>query len=216
LNELEVNDWVAEKIKKYGAEPSYLEEEVKFPGVICVSVGSELVHSPPTGYVLEEGDKVSYDLTIKYKGMHTDSAFTMIVGRAPRGAEKQLLSVTEKSLYAGIEVVKPGARIGDISAAVEAVLSAGKLGIIREYVGHYIGTSMHMLPNVPNYGTKGTGEMLRAGDTLCIEPMSSLGKERTFVDGDGWTVSMRDGSLCAHFEHTVLVTDDGYEILTRQ
>jgi methionyl aminopeptidase len=214
LNELEINDLVAEKIKKYGAKASYLEEEVKFPGVVCISVNQELVHSPPVDYVLEEGDKVSYDLTIKYKGMHTDSAFTMIVGRELKGAEKQLLTVTEKSLYAGVEAVKPGARIGDISAAVEAVLSTGRLGIVREYVGHGIGVRMHMLPNVPNYGTRGTGEMLKVGDTICIEPMASLGKEKTFVDDDGWTVSMKDGSLCAHFEHTVLVTDDGYEILT--
>jgi methionyl aminopeptidase len=215
LNELEVNDWVARKIKEYGAEASYLEEEVKFPGVICISVNQELVHSPPVDRVLEEGDKVSYDLTIKYQGMHTDSAFTMIVGREPKGAEKQLLNVTEKSLYAGIEVVKPGARVGDIGAAVEKVLSAGKLGIIRDYVGHGIGVSMHMPPNIPNYGIKGTGEMLAVGDTICIEPMSSLGKEKTFIDSDGWTVSMKDSSLCAHFEHTVLVADNGYEILTK-
>jgi methionyl aminopeptidase len=214
LNELEINDWVANKITKYGATASYLEDEVVFPGVICISVNQELVHSPPVDYVLEEGDLVSYDLTIKYKGMHTDSAFTMVVGREPRGAEKQLLSVTERSLYAGIEVVKPGARVGDIGATVEEVLSAGKLGIVRDYVGHGIGASMHMAPNIPNYGVRGTGAMLQAGDTICIEPMASLGKEKTFVDSDGWTVSMKDGSLCAHFEHTVLVTDDGYEILT--
>ena len=214
LNELEINDWVADRIKRYGASASYLEDSVRFPGVICISVNQELVHSPPTDYALEEGDKVSYDLTIKYKGMHVDSAFTMIVGREPKGAEKQLLTTTERSLYAGIETVKPGARIGDIGAAVEAVLSAGKLGIIRDYVGHGIGEEIHMPPNIPNYGVQGTGEALSAGDTICIEPMASLGKEKTFVDSDGWTVSMKDGSLCAHFEHTVLVTDDGYEILT--
>ncbi|GHU09660.1 methionine aminopeptidase [Alphaproteobacteria bacterium] len=215
LNELEINDWVAKKITGYGATASYLEDEVAFPGVICISVNQELVHSPPTDYVLEEGDVVSYDLTITYHGMHTDSAFTMIVGREPKGVEKQLLSTTERSLYAGIEVLKPGTRIGDIGAAVEAVLNAGKLGIVREYVGHGIGVEMHMDPSVPNYGTKGTGGVLSAGDTICIEPMASLGKEKTFIEDDGWTVSMKDGSLSAHFEHTVLVTSDGYEILTK-
>jgi methionyl aminopeptidase len=215
LNELEIDAWVAAKIHEYGATPTYKDPDVNFPGVICISVNDELVHSPPADYDLETGDKVSFDLTITYKGMKVDSAFTMIVGEPAKGAVKHLLATTEDSLYAGINVLKNGVKTGDIGAAVEKVLNAGKLGIIREYVGHGIGAEMHMPPNIPNYGTAGTGVVLKTGDTICIEPMASLGKEPTYVTDDGWTVAMKDGSLCAHFEHTVLITDDGYEILTQ-
>jgi methionyl aminopeptidase len=215
MNELAINDWVEQKIREYGATPSYLELKENFPGVICISVNDELVHSPPADYDLETGDKVSFDLTITYKGMKVDSAFTMVVGISPKGALKHLLNATEESLYAGIDVVKNGVKTGDIGAAVEKVLKANKLGIIRNYCGHGIGTEIHMPPNIPNYGTPGTGKMLKTGDTICIEPMASLGKEATYVTDDKWTVAMKDGSLCAHFEHTVLVTNDGYEILTQ-
>ena len=214
LNELDINTWVHQKILSYGAIPTYLSPKVNFPGVICISVNEELVHSIPKDHVLELGDKVSYDLTITYKGMHTDSAFTMIVGEEPVGATKHLLSVTENSLYAGIEVLRDGVRTGDIGFAVERVLSSGKLGIIRDYIGHGIGIDMHMPPDIPNYGHKNRGVLLQTGDTVCIEPMATLGKERTTVGPDGWTVLMADGSLCAHFEHTVLITPTGYEILT--
>ncbi|MCL2869413.1 type I methionyl aminopeptidase [Candidatus Saccharibacteria bacterium] len=215
LNELDINAWVDRKIREYGATPTYKEPDVDFPGVICICVNDELVHSPPTDYDLETGDIVSFDLTITYKGMKTDSAFTMMVGEKPKGAAKHLLDVTEKSLYAGISVVKDGVTTGDIGAAVEKVLKAGKLGIIRNYCGHGIGKKMHMPPNITNYGTPGRGEILKSGDTICIEPMASLGKEANYITDDGWTVAMKDGSLCAHCEHTVLVTNNGYEILTQ-
>ena len=163
------------------------------------------------------GDKVSYDLVIKYHGYYVDSAFTMIVGGKPTAAQKHLLSFTESALYEGIEQVKPGAKLGDIGYAVEKQLEKGKLGVIRNYVGHGIGSSMHMPPEVPNYGKKGHGQELKVGDTICIEPMSSLGKPDNIVveDDDGWTVCLKDGSLGCHFEHTVLVTENGYEILTQ-
>jgi methionyl aminopeptidase len=141
----------------------------------------------------------------------------MIIGK-PTSAQKHLLSYTESSLYEGIAQVKAGAKLGDIGAAVEKVLEKGKLGVIRNYVGHGIGKKMHMEPEVPNSGKKGHGYELKAGDTICIEPMSSLGKPDTVVvedDDDGWTVCLRDGSLGCHFEHTILVTEDGYEILTQ-
>ena len=216
MSELDVNDYVAGRIKDFGAEATYLTEEVKFPGVICVSTNEQLVHSPPTDYVFEKGDVVSFDLVISYRGMKTDSAFTMVIDEKPTGAKKHLLSATEQSLYAGIDAISgDGTRVGDISAAVEAVLKKAKLGIIRELVGHGVGLEMHMAPEVPNYGTRGTGVVLHAGDTIAVEPMASLGGEKIVTEDDGWTISMKDGSLGAHFEHTVLITETGAEILTK-
>lgn len=215
MSELDVNDYVAGRIKDFGAEATYLTDEVKFPGVICVSTNEQLVHSPPTDYVFEVGDVVSFDLVIAYQGMKTDSAFTMVVGEEPKGATKHLLRATEQSLYAGIDAIHgAGTRVGDISAAIEAVLAKAKLGIIRELVGHGVGLEMHMPPEVPNWGRRGSGPVLQAGDTIAIEPMAALGGEAIITEDDGWTISMKDGSLGAHFEHTVLVTEQGAEILT--
>lgn len=216
MSELDVNEYVAARIKDFGAEATYLTEEVKFPGVICVSTNEQLVHSPPTEYVFQKGDVVSFDLVIGYRGMKTDSAFTMVVDEKPAGAKKHLLKATEQSLYAGIDAISGDeTRVGDISAAIEAVLRKAKLGIIRELVGHGVGLEMHMAPEIPNYGRRGTGPVLHTGDTIAIEPMASLGGEKIITDDDGWTISMKDGSLGAHFEHTVLITETGAEILTR-
>lgn len=216
MSELDVNDFVTKRIKDFGAEATYLTEEVKFPGVICISTNEQLVHSPPTDYVFEKGDVVSFDLVISYRDMKTDSAFTMVVDENPRGAKKHLLRETENSLYAGIDAISgDGTRVGDISAAIESVLKKAKLGIVRELVGHGVGLKMHMSPEIPNYGTKGTGVVLHAGDTIAIEPMASLGGEKIITDTDGWTISMKDGSLGAHFEHTVLITENGAEIITK-
>lgn len=212
----EVDKWVERKILSYGAGIAYYEPEVNFPGSICISVNNELIHGIPKDIPFEEGDKISYDLVIKYHGYYVDSAITMILGK-PTAAQKHLLSYTESSLYEGIEQVKPGAKLGDIGFAVEKTLKKGKLGVIRDYVGHGIGEKMHMPPEVPNYGKKGQGLVLQPGDTICIEPMSSLGKPDTVVveDDDGWTVCLKDGSIGCHCEHTVLVTEDGYEIITQ-
>lgn len=147
--------------------------------------------------------------------MKTDSAFTMVVGGKPNGAQKHLLQATEQSLYAGIDAIKGPVRVGDIGAAVEKVLKEAKVGIIRELVGHGVGHEMHEDPEVPNYGRKGTGPLLTPGDTIAIEPMATLGGEKIAVDDDGWTINTWDGSLAAHFEHTVLITEDGAEILTQ-
>lgn len=213
---LEADAWVAGEIVRLGAEATYKTSEVGFPNVICISVNDAVVHGVPTDEPFEKGDVVGFDLVIAYKGMKTDSAFTTVIGEAPSGAVKHLISQTERSLHAGIDAIKgDGTHIGDISAAVESVLAGAKLGIVRELVGHGVGLEMHMPPEVPNYGMKGTGPVLRAGDTIAIEPMASLGDER--VRGpleDNWTYATRDGSLSAHFEHTVLITQDGAEILT--
>lgn len=215
MTELDIDAYVAKQIKQYGAVATYKTPEVNFPNVICISTNDEIVHSIPTEYVLEKGDVISFDLVITYKDMKTDSAFTMVVDEQPTGVKKHLLNVTERSLYAGIDAIKGATYTGDIGAAIEKVLSDGKLGIIRELVGHGIGTEMHMPPDIPNYGRKGTGALLKPGDTIAIEPMATLGKERIKTDRDGWTIRTADGSLAAHFEHTVLVTENGAEILTQ-
>lgn len=214
ISELELDAWVEKEIKKHGAIATYKTSEVNFPNSICISTNDEIVHGIPTDYILEEGDVVSFDLVITYKGMKTDSAFTMIVDEKPSGIKKHLLSVTERSLYAGIDAIRGTTHTGDIGAAIEKVLNDGKLGIVRELVGHGVGEEMHMPPEIPNYGKKRTGVLLKPGDTIAIEPMAMLGKEKIKHDRDGWTIRTADGSLAAHFEHTVLVTDTGVEILT--
>jgi methionyl aminopeptidase len=214
---LDVDSWVAGEITRLGATATYKEPVPNFPNVICISVNDAIVHGVPTDYPFEKGDVVGFDLVITYKGMKTDSAFTMVIGEEPSGAVKHLLTSTERSLYASIDAIKGrGTYTGDIGAAVEKVLHDGKLGIIRELVGHGVGLEMHMGPDVPNYGAKGKGILLQPGDTIAIEPMATLGGERIISDADdGWTISTRDGSLAAHFEHTVLITEDGAEILTQ-
>ncbi len=214
MSELDADRWVAAEIKKLGAEATYKTSEVNFPATICISTNEEIVHSIPTDYIFEKGDVVSFDLVIAYKGMKTDSAFTMVIDEKPAGVKKHLLSFTERSLYAGIDAIKGPVYTGDIGAAIEKVLSEGRLGIIRELVGHGVGIEMHMPPDIPNYGRMGTGVLLKPGDTIAIEPMATLGGEKIKQGNDGWTISTRDGSLAAHFEHTILITETGAEILT--
>lgn len=207
---------VAREITAHGATATYKEPAVNFPGVICISVNDEVVHGIPGDEPFQKGDVVGFDLVITYKGMKTDSAFSMVVGEEPKGAVKVLMSATERSLYAGIDAIHGrGTRTGDIGAAVEAILNNAHLGIVRDLVGHGVGIEMHMEPDVPNYGRMGTGDVLIPGDTIAIEPMAMLGGERVVTDSDGWTIRTRDGSLAAHFEHTVLITETGCEILTQ-
>lgn len=211
----ELDAWVAREITRRGAVATYKTSEVNFPAVICISLNEEIVHGIPSEVSFETGDIVSFDLVIEYQGMKTDSAFTMVVGESAKGAVKHLLSYTERSLYAAIDAIKGPVHTGDIGAAVEKVLLAGKLGVVRELVGHGVGQQMHMAPEIPNYGRAGSGVLLRPGDTIAIEPMATLGGEKIITENDGWTISTRDGSLSAHFEHTVLITEDGAEILTQ-
>jgi methionyl aminopeptidase len=215
VSERELDAWVDSEVKRLGATPTYHTSEVNFPGAICISVNDEIVHGVPTDYVLEKGDVVGFDLVITYKGMMTDAAFTMVVDEEPTGAVKNLLNTTERSLYAGINAIHGPVYTGDIGAAIEKVLRDGKVGIIRDLVGHGVGLGMHMPPELPNYGRKGTGVLLRPGDTIAMEPMATLGKDRIRTEEDGWTISTADGSLAAHFEHTVLITETGAEILTQ-
>ena len=215
VSEKELDAWVDKEIKARGAIATYKTDEVKFPAAICISTNEQIVHSIPSDYVLQDGDVVSFDLVITYKNMKTDSAFTMMVGDKPNGVKKHLIKATEQSLYAGIDAIKGPVRIGDISAAIQKVLKDAKLGIVRELVGHGIGHEMHDGIEIPNYGKKGTMGLLTPGDTIAIEPMATLGREKIMQEDDGWTLSTKDGSLAAHFEHTVLITEDGAEILTR-
>jgi methionyl aminopeptidase len=209
---LEINDWVSKKIVQAGATATYTQEAPTFPGVICISVNHALIHGVPTPEPLELGDKVSFDLTITYQGMCVDSAFTMIVGRAPDARERHLLLSTEQAFRAGVKNLKAGSQVGDIGAHVAAVLKQAKLGNVTDYVGHGIGSSMHEAPEVPNVGRAGTGPFLAAGQTICIEPMVSLGRPKTKIADDGWTVLLN--TLGCHYEHTVLITETGHEILT--
>lgn len=216
MSGLDVDRLVETEIKRLGAGATYKTSEVGFPNVICVSVNDAIVHGVPTNVPFEIGDVVGFDLVITYNGMKTDAAFTTVIGEQPSGAVKHLLNATERSLYAGIDAIKgEGTRTGDIGAAIEKVLAGAKLGIIRDLVGHGVGHEMHMSPEVPNYGLAGTGTLLQLGDTIAIEPMATLGGDAVMTDADDkWTISTKDGSLAAHFEHTVLITENGAEILT--
>lgn len=216
ISELDVDRFVEQKISEYGATATYKTNEVNFPGVVCISTNDEIVHGVPTDYVFERGDVVSFDLVVTYGGMKADSAFTMVVDEPPKGVVKHLLAATERSLYAAVDAIKGPVYTGDIAAAVEKTLSDAKLGIVRELVGHGVGLKMHMPPDIPNYGRKGTGVLLQPGDTVAIEPMATLGGEKIKALDDDWTISTRDGSIAAHFEHTVLITEHGAEILTQK
>ena len=211
----ELDAWVRKEIVKRGATVAYDDLEEKFPGAICISVNDELVHGAPNSdYALEDGDKVSFDLVIGYKGYYTDAAFTTVIGKGS-AAVRNLIKATEQSLWAGIAEVAPGVALGTVGHAVEVVLRKNHLGVVENYIGHGIGKSMHESPEVPNYGKPGRGYILKPGDCICIEPMSSLGKAYNHVDKDsGWTVILNDGSIACHCEHTILVTESGHEVLT--
>jgi methionyl aminopeptidase len=206
-------DRIAEKvIRGYGAVPSFKGYN-GFPGSICTSVNDELVHGIPGNRKLKEGDIISIDIGACYDGYHGDSAWTYPVGQISPEA-RRLLEVTEEALYKGLEKALPGNRIGDISHAVQQVAENAGFSIVREYVGHGIGQGLHEEPTVPNYGLPGKGPRLKPGMTIAVEPMVNQGERHVKVLPDNWTVVTKDGSLCAHFEHTIAITEEGYEILT--
>jgi len=186
-----------------------------FPAVLCTSVNSEVVHGIPSPKrVLKDGDIVSIDCGVIIDGFYSDAAVTYAVG-IPSAATKKLLDVTNASLYKAIEQAQVGGRLGDISAAVQEMCEAEGFGVVREFVGHGIGRAMHEDPQVPNFGTRGKGPRLKAGMVLAIEPMINAGGPEVKVLPDGWTTVTLDGSLSAHFEHTVAITKDGPLVLTR-
>ncbi|WP_336790773.1 type I methionyl aminopeptidase [Paenibacillus sp. MMO-177] len=200
-------------IRSQGAEPSFKGYN-GFPASICASVNDELVHGFPGPRKLNEGDIISIDIGAQYKGYHGDSAWTYPVGNVSDEV-KRLLEVTEESLYAGINLIRPDVRLFTISHAVQQVAEAAGFSIVREFVGHGIGKDLHEEPQIPNYGIPDRGPRLKPGMVLCIEPMVNIGERYVRTLEDNWTVVTEDGSWCAHFEHTVAVTEDGFEILTK-
>lgn len=207
-------DRIADKyIRSQGALPSFKDYN-GFPYSICASVNEELVHGFPSKRKLNEGDIISLDIGAQYRGFHGDSAWTYPVGEISDEAKK-LLEVTEGSLFAGLELVKPDVRLYTISHAIQQHIENAGFSVVREYVGHGVGADLHEEPQIPNYGTPDRGPRLKPGMVLAIEPMVNVGKRYVRTLEDNWTVVTVDGSLCAHFEHTVAVTPDGMEILTK-
>ena len=199
-------------ITSLDATPSFLNYD-GFPGSICTSINEEVVHGIPSNRKLKDGDIIGIDIGACYKGYHGDSAWSYQVGSVSR-EKAYLLEHTEKALFEGLKQVKPGNRIGDISSAIEEYATSHNLGVVRELVGHGIGTNVHEKPDVPNFGKKGTGPILKEGMTIAIEPMLNLGTRKIYLLEDDWTIITQDGKPSAHFEHTVVVTKDGYQILT--
>lgn len=199
-------------IKSQYATPSFKGYE-GFPTALCISINSEVVHGFPSDRVLKNGDIISIDIGACYKGYHGDSAWTYTVGEVDQ-EKKYLMEHTKKSLFIGLEQIKPGNRVGDIGAAIEEYATKHHLGVIKELCGHGVGTSIHEDPEVPNYGIKNTGPRLKEGMVIAVEPMLTAGSPKIFVHDNNWTIDTEDGRPSAHFEHTVAVTADGYEILT--
>lgn len=207
-------DTIARKfIESKGASPSFLGYH-GYPASICASVNDEIVHGIPGSRVLKDGDIISIDLGAKYKGYHGDNAKTYAVGTITAEA-KRLIRVTEESFYAGMYAFEAGQRLCAISAAVQKTAESAGFSVVRELVGHGIGQEMHEDPNVPNFVSFSKGPRLEAGMVLAIEPMINYGAKETVTRPDGWTVCTRDGSLSAHYEHTVALTEHGPEILTK-
>ena len=208
-------DQLAEKfIIKSGATPSF-KNLYGFPGSICISINEEVVHGIPGTRKLKNGDIVTLDIGACYKGYHGDSAWTYAVGEIS-DEKAELMKKTEEALFEGLSVIKEGAHIGDIGAAVEAYALKHNLGVVKELTGHGIGSSVHEDPDIPNYGKKGIGPVLKAGMTIAVEPMLNLGTADVFILDDDWTIITADDLPSAHYEHTVLVTKDGYTILTKR
>lgn len=210
----ELNELAKEYIISRDATPAF-ENYNGYPKAICTSVNEQVVHGIPGGYKLKEGDIISIDIGVCYKGYYGDSAHTYPVGTID-DEKKYLLEHTEKSLYEGLNHIRPDARLGDVSNAIEQYANSHHLGIVRELVGHGVGTNLHEDPDIPNYGKAGIGPILKPGMVLAIEPMLNLGSREVILGDDDWTVSTYDNSPSAHFEHTVLVTEDGYKILTKR
>jgi methionyl aminopeptidase len=207
----ELDRIAVEEIRGRGAKPAFLNYR-GFPRTICTSVNDEVVHGIPAKRSLKDGDIVGIDCGAVVEGYYGDAARTVAVGRID-AAREQLLEVTREALHAGIAAARPGGRVSDIGAAVEALAVTHGYGVVREFVGHGVGTALHEEPQVPNYGPAGRGSRLAPGMVIAIEPMFNLGRGEVSVDADGWTVRTRDRSVSAHFEHTIAIGTDGPVIL---
>lgn len=214
ITTLELDKLAEDYIISRGASPSFKGYD-GFPGTVCASINNEVVHGIPSGRTLKEGDIITLDIGACWKGYHGDSAWTYAVGEID-DKKKYLLEHTRKSLFKGLEAIHDGCHVGDIGYAVSKYANEHGLGVVRELVGHGVGTDVHEEPDVPNYGARGTGPVLKEGMVIAVEPMLNLGSRKVYILEDGWTIITADGKPSAHFEHTVLVTKDGYEILTRR
>lgn len=209
----ELDEWAEAMCRGRNVSPAFKGYR-GYPRSVCISVNEEIVHGIPGGRRIKSGDLVSLDFGVKYQGYYGDAALTVAVGEVTPKA-RGLMEATEKALYAGIEQARVGKRLTDISHAVQTLVEEAGFGVIREFVGHGIGRSLHEDPQIPNFGPPGRGPVLQAGMTLAIEPMTSMGAWQVRILKDGWTAVTQDGSLAAHFEHTVAVTENGPLILSR-
>lgn len=215
MSTLDLSKIAENELQALGGEPAFKGYQ-GFPEVLCVSVNDEVVHGIPlSDRIIKDGDIVGLDFGVTYKGMITDAAISVIAGKAKQQGHTRLVERTEQALVVGIGAVHDKVRTGDIGAAIEGYLKQYKYGIVRDLVGHGVGHEVHEDPNIPNYGRTNTGPWLEAGMTIAIEPMVTLGAEKVYIDEDHWTVLTADHSWSAHFEHTVLITKDGAEILTK-
>lgn len=203
----------ARVLEERGCKSSFLGYHGTYPATLCLSPNDVIVHGIPSNHRLEEGDILSVDAGAIFEGFHGDAAFTMAIGAVSAEAQ-DLIEVTEEALWVGVHQVRKGNHLGDIGGSIQEFGTSHGYGVVEEYVGHGIGRQMHEEPQVPNYGRRGQGLRLRTGMALCIEPMFNLGSRDTSVDPDGWTVRTRDGSLSAHWEHTVCLTPDGPQVFT--
>ena len=199
-------------IRNHDCTPSFKGYE-GFPAAVCCSVNDEVVHGFPSDRKLKNGDIVTFDIGACYKGYHGDSGWTYKVGEVSEDLE-YIMEHTEKALFVGLEQIKPGNRVGDIGYAIEKYAKEHNLGVVKELCGHGVGTDVHEDPDVPNYGIPNTGPRLKVGMVIAVEPMLTLGRPDIYVDDNDWTIITEDHSPSAHYEHTVVVTQDGYEILT--
>ncbi len=212
VSTLQIDKIARQVIEKRGARSNFLNYH-GFPAVICTSPNNMIVHGIPSDYEVKEGDILSIDCGAIIEGYHGDAAYTMAVGEVSTLASR-LISVTEKSLHAGIAMMQPGNRLHDIGREVQSIAEAAGFSVVRKYVGHAIGTAMHEEPQVPNYWPGTPGPKLKIGNVFAVEPMVNVGTPDTIELDDGWSVVTADGSLSAHFEHTIAITEDGPEILT--
>lgn len=208
----ELNTYAEELIKKKGVKPSFKGYN-GFPAAICTSVNDEVVHGIPCDYALQDGDIVGIDLGIWYNGLCTDSAYTVAIGKVDDNV-MFFLKTVQKALKKAINVVKPGNRVGDISNAIQKVIEKQGYSPVRDCVGHGVGYKVHEAPDIPNFGSKGKGPLLKAGMVIAIEPIVNMGSHENYVKADNWTIASADQSLSGHYEHTVIVTPNGAEIVT--
>ncbi len=212
LIERELDEIARREFEKRGVTPTFLNYQ-GYPAVVCISINDEIVHGIPGEREIMEGDIVSLDIGCTYRGFVADSAVTVGVGNISETA-RRLIEVTHEALWRGIRAAQPGARVGAIGHAIQTYVEGEGFSVVRQYVGHGIGRQMHEDPQIPNYGTPNSGPVLKPGMVIAIEPMVNVGDWRTKVDPDNWTVRTIDGSLSAHFEHTLAITEEGPEVLT--